>query len=44
MVVGTPHFTGYVMPELERIGFRDIQTGCDPAALAELSHVNIIAE
>lgn len=44
MVVGTPHFTGYVMPELERIGFRDIQTGCEPAALAELSHVNIIAE
>lgn len=44
MVIGTPHFTRYVLPELERIGFRDIQTGCDLVALAELSHVNIIAE
>ncbi len=44
MVIGTQDFTGYVLPELERIGFRNIQTGCDPASLAELSHVNIIAE
>lgn len=44
MVIGTPHFTRYVLPELEQIGFRDIQTGCDLVALAELSHVNIIAE
>ena len=37
-------FTGYVVPELERIGFRDIQTDCTPAALVGLSLVNIIAE
>ena len=44
MVIGTHDFTGYVVPELERIGFRDIQTDCTPAALVGLSLVNIIAE